>query len=305
MMDIIDSYLKSDNYFGSLVFGSYINEVVEIFDNTLLIPLDSLYHNNFIDYIKDFATKFNYKIGEQNLETFNNDYSDNIPVCYIICKSNISNLNLSTIDGKYSDQINKAKLFLSLISGQTPIGFFNIVKINGKIWYKTKLVQYNKVTRLWINEKEKIDYIKNAEIIVEKYSFSLGLFQDAHRESNLLYRIARYFMVLESIVGSSDQSRNRIKAFFEKNNYSTVVNHYDAVNNYTLKIDAIMVGGIIRAKLFHGASLKYKYFEKIISKEDYDYIIRYPESLSRAMRDLCEEAFFIKARKNEAFSNDQ
>jgi hypothetical protein len=180
MMDIIDSYLKSDNYFGSLVFGSYINEVVEIFDNTLLIPLDSLYHNNFIDYIKDFATKFNYKIGEQNLETFNNDYSDNIPVCYIICKSNISNLNLSTIDGKYSDQINKAKLFLSLISGQTPIGFFNIVKINGKIWYKTQLVQYNKVTRLWINEKEKIDYIKNAEIIVEKYSFSLGLFQDAH-----------------------------------------------------------------------------------------------------------------------------
>lgn len=66
-----------------------------------------------------------------------------------------------------------------------------------------------------------------------------------------------------------------------------------------------MVGGIMRAKLFHGASLKYNYFKKIISKEDYDYIIRYPESLNKAMRDLCEEAFFIKARKNEAFSSDQ
>ena len=304
-MNIIDNYLEKDNYYGTLVFGAYIQEVVEIFENTLLIPLEPLYHNNFIDYIKDFSAKFNYKLGEQNLETFHKDYSDNIPVCYIICKSDISNLNLSTIDEKYADQINKAKLFLSLISNQTSIGFFNIVKINGKIWYKTQLVEYNKVTRLWINEKEKIDYIKNAEIIVEKYSFSLSLFQDALRESNHLYRIARYFMVLESIVGSSDQSRDHIKAFFLKNNYSTEVNYYDAVNNYTLKIDAITVGGKIRAKLFHGASLKYKYFEKIISKADYDYIIRYPESLSRVMRDLCEEAFFIKARKNKAFSNDQ
>ncbi len=304
-MNIIDNYLEKDNYYGTLVFGAYIQEVVEIFENTLLIPLEPLYHNHFIDYIKDFAAKYNYKIGEQNLETFNKDYSDNIPVCYILCKSDISNLNLSTIDEKYADQINKAKLFLSLISGQTPIEFFNIVKINKKIWYKTQLVQYNKVTRLWINEKEKKDYIKNAEIIVEKYSFSLGLFQDAHRESNPLYRIARYFMVLESMTGSSDQSRKHIKAFFEKNNYSTEVIHYDANNNYTLKIDAIMVGGIIRAQLFHGASLKYNYFKKIISKEDYDYIIRYPESLSKAMRDLCEEAFLIKARKNEAFSNDK
>ena len=41
-MNIIDNYLEKDNYYGTLVFGAYIQEVVEIFENTLLYSTRTL-----------------------------------------------------------------------------------------------------------------------------------------------------------------------------------------------------------------------------------------------------------------------
>jgi len=63
-------------------------------------------------------------------------------------------------------------------------------------------------------------------------------------------------------------------------------------------IDAVEIAGIMRAKLFHGATLKYDYFKRIISVQDYNYLISNPEELSKHMRDLCETAFYLKNNQN-------
>ena len=119
-----------------------------------------------------------------------------------------------------------------------------------------------------------------------------------------MYKIARYFMVLESITGSESQSKNHIKSFFKNNNYSYEMNLTNNVYNYTLNIDAIEIAGTIRAKLFHGAQLKYKHFNNKISAEEYELIIKYPEDLSRHMRDLCETAFFLKNNQMKTKENE-
>ena len=54
------NYLKEENYFGLLVYGPSIDEIIEIYNNTILVPLKSLYHNHYIDYIKDFFETFKY-----------------------------------------------------------------------------------------------------------------------------------------------------------------------------------------------------------------------------------------------------
>lgn len=296
-MDIIKSYLDQDNYFGVLVYGSHIDETTEIFGNTLLIPLKSLYHNHYIEYLKDFFASFNYKYADYNLDTFNKDYSDNIPVCYIICKSEKLISTVSEFDTHYQVSIENAKLFLALISGQSAIEFFRVARINGKILYKTELLQFNKLHRLWLNNQEKDDFIDNAEKTVINQQFAISLFHDANKEVNYMYKIARYFMVLESITGSDSLSKNHIRTFFSKNNYSCEINHTNTVDNYTQKLDAIEIAGTTRAKLFHGVELKYKHFGNKISIEDYNIIIKSPENLCRHMRDLCETAFFLKNKE--------
>lgn len=300
-MAIIDNYLNEKNYYGVLVYGPSIDEVIEIYKNTLLIPLKPLYHNHYIDYIKDFFETFKYKYGTHNIEAFNKDYSDNIPVCFILHKSNGLQSNILNLEKECSIYLEKAKLFLSLISGQSTVEFFKVAKLNGKIMYKTELVQYNKLHRLWISLEEKLSFINNAEKIIDNQNFSLSLFHDANKEVNHIYKSARYFMVLESITGSNQESRKHIKSFFANNNYSPTLNHFNSVKNYNLSnIDAIEIAGIMRAKLFHGVTLKYDYFKKIISLEDYNYLISNPEELSRCLRDLCETAFYIKNNQNNS-----
>lgn len=293
-MDIIQSYLEHDNYFGVLVYGPHIEETTEVFGNTLLIPLRSLYHNHYIEYLKDFFATFNYKYADYNLETFNKDYSENIPVCYIICKSEKLISNISEFNSDHQNSIENAKLFLALISGQSAIEFFKVAKTKGKILYKTELLQFNKLYRLWLNDQEKIDFVDNAEETIKNQQFAVSLFHDANKEVNCMYKIARYYMVLESITGSHSRSKNHIRTFFSTNKYSYKMNYTNTIENYTQNIDAIEVAGTIRAKLFHGAKLKYKHFNNKISAEDYNRIIKSPENLSRHMRDLCETAFFLK-----------
>ena len=66
----IKEYLNHNNYFGVLVYGTYIQEITEIYSNTLLIPLSKLYHNDFVNYIKSFGKTFNFKFSIENLEIF-------------------------------------------------------------------------------------------------------------------------------------------------------------------------------------------------------------------------------------------
>lgn len=301
-MEIIKKYLNQDNYSGVLVYGPHLDETIEIFGKILLIPLKSLYQNNYIEYLKDFFVTFDYKYADYNIDTFIKDYSDNIPVCYIIIKSEDSNCEISEFDKHYQGLIDNAKLFLSLISGQSAIEFFKVAKIHGKIFYKTELTQFNKVHRLWLSNEEKSNFISNTEKTIENQRFSISLFHDANKEVNLIYKIARYFMVLESITGSNNESRKHIKAFFESNDYSWLMYHTNNIENYSQNIDTIEIAGIIRAKLFHGVRLKYEYFKKDISVEDFEIIMNSPEHLSRHMRDLCETAFFMK---NKQYNEDK
>lgn len=296
-MDIIQSYLEHDNYSGVLVYGSHIDEVTEVFGNTLLVPLKSLYHNHYIEYLKDFFSTFNYKYADYNLDAFNKDYSDNIPVCYIICRSEKLISNFSEFHTHFQDSIENAKLLLALVSGQSAIEFFKVARINGKILYKTELLQFNKLHRLWLNNQEKVDFIDNAEKTVINQQFAISLFHDANKEINYMFKIARYFMVLESITGSYIESKNHIRTFFSTNNHSYEMNYTNSDDDFTQKIDAIEIAGTIRAKLFHGAELKYKHFNNKISIEDYNLILKSPENLSRHMRHLCETAFFLKNRQ--------
>ena len=184
MMTLIENYLKEENYFGLLVYGPSIDEIIEIYDNTLLIPLKSLYHNHYIDYIKDFFETFKYKYAVPNIETFEKDYSDNIPVCYILYKAKESQSVISNFEKECSVHHEKAKLFLSLISGQSTVEFFKVLKMNGKIMYKTELVQYNRLHRIWTSLEEKLSFINNAEKIIDNQNFSLTLFHDANKETN-------------------------------------------------------------------------------------------------------------------------
>lgn len=290
----IVTYLNHDNYFGVLVYGTHIQEMVEIYSNTLLIPLPKLYHNDFVDYVKNFGANSNFKFSDVNIETFNKDYNDNIPVAFIlhkICKPESDN---KTFESKYYPEVEKAKLYLAMHSGQSSYDFFKVIKNNNRIFYKTELLQFNESFRLWISEEEKTEFKLSTENIITNQRFSITLFQDANRELNNVYKIARYFLVLESIVGSQAESRREIRNFFAINNYSTF---YDFRNELgqNFQIDFVELAGIIRAKLFHGVELKYKYFKKLFNTEDdYIFFIKNTGYFPKYMRDMCEVALRTK-----------
>ncbi|MGB5988387.1 MAG: hypothetical protein WBG43_01400 [Marinifilaceae bacterium] len=294
MNERLQHYLNKQNYFGILVYGAHLDSQYEIFSNTLLVPMKHLYHNNFIDYIKDFHSIFNYKFSPTNINTYNKDFEKNIPVAYIIFATDFSTENVKLFDERSKQYIEKAKSFLSLLSGQTPTEFFKMVKLNGKFYSKTEPVQFNELTRLWFSSDEKTNFIKSSERIIENQNFALSLFCDANKEGNQIYKIARYFMVLESIVGSTQQSRNAIKAFFKENQMSVDINWFNGSRQ--LKFDAIEFAGLLRAKLFHGVIIKYKYFKKLVSEDEYMFIQEQPEHLAKHLRDMCEDAFKIKQK---------
>lgn len=288
------TYLNHDNYFGVLVYGTHIQEMVEIYSNTLLIPLPKLYHNDFVDYVKNFGANFNFKFSDVNIETFNKDYSDNIPVAFILHKISKAESDNKTFESKYYPEVEKAKLYLAMHSGQSSYDFFKVIKNNNRIFYKTELLQFNELFRLWISEEEKTEFKLSTENIITNQRFSITLFQDANRELNNVYKIARYFLVLESIVGSQAESRREIRNFFAINNYSTF---YDFRNELgqNFQIDFVELAGIIRAKLFHGVELKYKYFKKLFKTEDdYIFFIKNTGYFPKYLRDMCEVALRTK-----------
>lgn len=290
----IKEYLSHSNYFGVLVYGTFIQEITEIYSTTLLIPLSNLYHNNFVDYIESFGKKFNFKFSVDNLENFNRDYKDNIPVTFILHRVDDSEKTNKIFEANNYNEIEKAKLYLSYHSGQSSYDFFKVIKNNHKIYYKTELLQFNELYRLWISEEEKDEFKSITENIIINQKFSITLLQDANREFNNIYKIARYFLVLESIVGSEVGSRKAIRNFFITNNHSFVYNFQNDLGE-NVPIDSIELAGLIRAKLFHGVDLKYKYFKKIFKTEDdYIFFIENPDYFPKFMRNLCEEALRIK-----------
>ena len=290
----IKEYLNHNNYFGVLVYGTYIQEITEIYSNTLLIPLSKLYHNDFVNYIKSFGKTFNFKFSIENLEIFNNDYKDNIPVTFILHKINSPESSNKIFEVSNYAEIDKAKLYLAMHSGQSSYDFFKIIRNNQKIFYKTELLQFNELQRIWVSEEEKNEFRLRTENVITNQKFSITLFQDANREYNNIYKIARYFLVLESIVGSQAESRKAIRNFFLINNYSINYNFQNQLGQ-NIQIDFVELAGIIRAKLFHGVELKYKYFKKVFKTEsDYDFFIEDNTYFHKYMRDMCEVALMIK-----------
>lgn len=290
----IEKYLNHKNYFGVLVYGTHIQEITEIYSNTLLIPLIKFYHNDFLDYINIFGKTFNFKFSINNLETFNKDYKDNIPVTFILHKVSCPEINNKIFEIINYSEIEKAKLYLAMHSGQSSYDFFKVIRNNQKIFYKTELLQFNELYRLWVSEEEKNEFRLSTEKVITNQRFSITLFQDANREFDNIYKIARYFLVLESIVGSQAESRKTIRNFFALNNYSVFYNFQNRFGE-NIQIDFIELAGIIRAKLFHGVELKYKYFTKVFKTEDdYNFFIQNTGSFPKHMRDMCETALKIK-----------
>lgn len=294
MKEMLESYLSTDNYLGILCYGAHVQEIIELYNDTLIIPLKDLYQNNYIDYIKDFAYTFNYKIGQVNINTFEDDFKDNISVCYILAKTENKCTSIDILESSCIPKIDIAKIILAVLTGQKPHDFFCVAKMEGKVLYKTIPMQFNKLHRLWIGD-EKMLFFKKFEQIAKDNKFALSLFMDAHSESNPIYKIARYFMVLECITKSTEQSRKHIKCFFEKAKYSTIIQHNESY------IDVIEFAGIIRSKLFHGATLKYKYFNKLMDEHTYNDITSNPYTIIRIMRDYCEQALNITYSLNQKF----
>lgn len=295
MIEQVKKYLEHKNYIAVLTFGNFIQEITEIYNSTLLIPLKKLYHNDYIQYLTDFGTLYGFKFSTENIAVFNKDYENNIPVVLILHKVKEASNSIYEFNEINYPEIEKAKLFLSINCGQYSHDFFKIICNDNKKFYKTEIQQFNEVYRLWLLDNEKEDFSRQLEKIILNQRFSVSLFQDANREINTVYKIARYFLVLESIVGSESESRKKIRSFFSVNNYSYYYSFSNPIEK--LEIDSIEFSGIIRSKIFHGVNIKYIYFKKFFSSEvSFAFMLNNLENFAKFMRDLCETALIMKEK---------
>ena len=202
------------------------------------------------------------------------------------------------------EKIYKLKLITSFISGDPLIEFARLIKNDGQTYFRMTPWQSRKRRKIFFSKDESQSFFETASKISLNQEYYLSLLYDANHERNPLFRIARYFGVLEAMSnsykmadhkGSKDQIRYMLYGDKSKRN---TINGQNGKDKFEL--DHIEISYRFRNKFFHGGEPTYDYFKELMPISIWNELHKNSNTIINSLQSHCELQMIKEINKNKA-----
>tara|TARA_R110000868_G_C10750824_1_gene753154 strand:+ start:62 stop:961 length:900 start_codon:yes stop_codon:yes gene_type:complete len=297
-------HLHSNSYVVSLCYGAFLQKEVNFGNGLYLLPMKPVYEECLVNYVSVTCKDFQISVDNQNLKELHNQTKDTRPVSALIVTSELIFGEPGELEESFEKRIYKLKLITSFISGDPLIEFARLIKNDDKTFFRMIPWQSRKRQKLFFSKEEATSFFETASKISLNQEYYLSLLYDANHERNPLFRIARYFGVLEAISnsykqpehkGSKDQIRYML--YDDKSKRNTIKGQMGAVKYH---LDPIEIAYRFRNKFFHGGEPVYEYFEDLMPQEIWNELHKNSNTVINSLQSHCEIQLMKEINKNKA-----
>lgn len=297
-------HLHSKSYVVSLCYGAFLQEEVNFGDGLYMLPMKPVYEECLVNYVSVSCKDFQINLDNQNLKELHNQIKDTRPVSALIATSELIFDQPEKLEETVEKRIYKLKLITSFISGDSLIEFARLIKNDDKTYFRMIPWQSRKRQKLFFSKEEAKSFFQTASEISLNQEYYMSLLYHANHERYPLFRIARYFGVLEAISnsykqpdhkGSKDQIRHML--YDDKSKRNTINGQIGEVK---YQLDPIEIAYRFRNKFFHGGEPVYEYFQDLISKEVWGELHKNSNTVINSLESHCEIQLMKEINKNKA-----
>lgn len=263
-----------------------------------------VYEECLVNYVSVTCKDFQINVDNQNLKELYNQIKDTRPVLALVATSEIKFSKPERLEEFVEKNIYKLKLITSFISGDPMIEFARLIKSDDNTFFRMIPWQSRKRQKLFFSKDEAKSFFETASKISLNQEYYLSLLYDANHERNPLFKIARYFGVLEALSNSYKQHdhkgcKDQIRyMLYEDKSKRNTINGQMGETNY--KLDPIEIAYRFRNKFFHGGELVYEYFQDLMSIDIWKELQKNTNTLIDSLQSLCEIQLMKEINKNKA-----
>lgn len=285
-------FIKKKNYIVVFTYGAFIQRHIKLSDNLELLPLKPVYEQCLVNYISSSCKDFKVKIEEENLKELYGQIKDTRPTTAIVITSDFNFDTPEDFENKVEDEIKKLKLIISFISGDSITDFGRIIKIDSDTFFRMIPIFSRKRQKLFFSKEEEESFYENAHKISTSNRYFMSLLHDANHETNSLFKLARYFGVLEAISnaykqpdhkGSKDQIRFMI--YNDKTLRNKIKTKSKGVD---IELDSIEIAYRFRNNFSHGGEPTFDKFQDLMPIEIWNLLSGNSNILINSLQSNCE-----------------
>ena len=276
-----------------LYYGAFIQEPILISKDLLAIPLKPIGFISQSHYLGQYALEIaNAPLDEDGLTNLIAHGSNALPVVAVVCLLDVD-APPEELEAKSRVMLDHANRILSWAAGDNITSFGILTLRLDESFFRLVVPHSNYRMRLGFGNtgpdfKNQISNLIKAIDEDEHFNFGISIFQDALREVNLKFKIARFFSCLEcfahKIKSKERPSRKAVKYLLD---LEDCIISEAFIIGAKFRYDIIEIAGRIRDKLFHGVPFKEDglILEAISAFELYE---KYPEEIASSMQNYCE-----------------
>jgi hypothetical protein len=288
------SILKHKPSVHKLCYGAFIQETIQLKDNVYAVPLKAVGFSDESEYAAKYVVDIcGGGVEHSKLDVLKKQGENALPVIVLVVQ--LQEEDTPENMEKFAEtELRIPEKVTGWAAGEELKAFAYITCLVEQHYFRVVPPQSRRRQRLGFGNTGS-DYSTQIQRMVEcaqndeHFLFALGLYKDALNESNPVFKIARFFSVLESLAYKikSQGSRKGVKELLGLNDGAMVCYNIAGVE---YKFDRIEISGRLRDKLFHGIPFKEKDLNKA-SKHVFELLEKQPDTIANSLRDDCELEF--------------
>lgn len=280
-----------------LCAGAFLQEIVPIGAYTTAVPLVPLGCHTEASYAAQYAKeKLGAQVDEQSIASLHEQGINARPVVAIVVRNKIDAAP-EDLERVSMPQLDRARAVISWAAGEVPEPFALVTATTNGAFFRLTPDQSRRRQRLGFGNTS-ADLIGQLHRLMkyaeedDRFAFALSMFQDALREQNPEFRIARHFSCLEALAyrikddnGTGQKSRQRVRKLLALE--SGAMSHVSD-GEHRFAFDRVEFAGRIRDKLFHGAPFRPAEHLNESAAKAYEYLLKHSEQLRDLLQSDCE-----------------
>lgn len=279
-----------------LCYGAFIQETIKLKESVYAVPLKALGYSDESEYTASYVIEIcGGNVEKVQLEELKKQGINALPVIALVVQlkeesspgamEKYAESELE-IPEKIAGWVAGEKLTpFSYITCKSDLNYFRVLPPNSR---QRQRLGFGNVGSDYTNQIQRMVECAQTD---EHFLFALSLYRDALSESNQVFKIARFFSVLESLAykikSQGCPSRKAVKELLGLTD-GAMVCYSIAGKEY--KFDRIEISGRLRDKLFHGVPFRENDLN-LASKHVFELLENQPETIANSLRDDCELQF--------------
>lgn len=291
------SILKHKPSVHKLCYGAFIQEIIQLNESIFAVPLKALGFSDEAAYTAKYVVEIcGGNVDLQQFDSLKMQGESALPVIVLVVQLNKSDDTPEEMEKNAASALMIPEKIVGWAAGEELTPFAYVTNKIEQHYFRVVPPHSRRRQRLGFGNTG-TDYSNQIQRMIkcaqedEHFLFALSLYKDALNENNQVFKMARFFSVLESLAyklkSQECPSRKAVKKLLGLEDGALVCIN---IAGKEYKFDRIEIAGRLRDKLFHGVPFKERDLNQA-SRHVFELLEEQPEILASSLRDDCELEF--------------